>query len=123
MKFLVMTTLSLLSGNSHAVLWLRLCTSTSGVMSFIPGQGTKILHAVRHSQKKQSCISYEKSLFYSDAFANMFLQKCFILNEIHGKDSDKYRSLVLKSICLHVGEAIMHLPSAFPNLLAQSHIM
>ena len=36
-----------------AVQWLRLCTSTAGSTGSIPGQGTKILHAARHGQKKQ----------------------------------------------------------------------
>ena len=38
-------------GNSLAVQWLRLCTSTSRGTGLLPGQGTKILQAVRHGQK------------------------------------------------------------------------
>ena len=38
-------------GNSPAVLWLGLCTSTAKGPGFIPGRGTKIPQAVRHSQK------------------------------------------------------------------------
>ena len=34
------------SGNSLAVQWLNLCTSTAGGLGSIPGQGTKILKAV-----------------------------------------------------------------------------
>ena len=40
-------------GTSLAVQWLRLCASTAGGMGSIPGQGTKIPHAVWCSQKKK----------------------------------------------------------------------
>ena len=33
----------------------RFCTPNAGVMGFIPGQGTKILHGTRRSQKKEIC--------------------------------------------------------------------
>ena len=36
-----------------AVQWLRLRASTSGGMCSIPSQGTKIPHAMQHSQKKE----------------------------------------------------------------------
>ena len=32
--------------------WLRLCTSSAKDTGLIPGQGTKIPHAMWHSQKK-----------------------------------------------------------------------
>ena len=38
-------------GNSLAVQWLRLHTSSAGGAGLIPGQGTRIPHATRHSQK------------------------------------------------------------------------
>ena len=38
---------------SLAVQWLRLCTSTAGVKSSIPGRGTKILSAVQCGQKEK----------------------------------------------------------------------
>ena len=38
---------------SLVVQWLRLCISTVGAMSLIPGQGTKISHAVWQGQKKK----------------------------------------------------------------------
>ena len=38
-------------GLPWGVQWLRLCTSTAGGMGSNPGQGTKILHAMWHSQK------------------------------------------------------------------------
>ena len=41
------------TGNSLAVQWLGLRTSTAGDTSSIPGQGTKIPQAMRHSQKKK----------------------------------------------------------------------
>ena len=40
-------------GASLAVQWLRLRASTAGGTGLIPGQGTKILHAMWHGQKKQ----------------------------------------------------------------------
>ena len=41
------------SGTSLAVQWLRLCASSAGDVGLIPGQGTKILHAVGRGQKKK----------------------------------------------------------------------
>ena len=38
---------------SLAVQWLRLCTSTAGAIGSIPGQGTKIPHAVQRRPKKK----------------------------------------------------------------------
>ena len=38
-------------GTSLVVQWLKLHISTAGDMSSIPGQGTKIPHAVQHDQK------------------------------------------------------------------------
>ena len=35
------------------VRWIRVCISTAEGMGLIPGWGTKILHAVWHSQKKK----------------------------------------------------------------------
>ena len=35
------------------VQWLRLCSSTSGGLGSIPGQGTKISHATWPGQKKK----------------------------------------------------------------------
>ena len=35
---------------SLVVQWLRLCSSTAGVMGLIPGRGTKILHVKWHGQ-------------------------------------------------------------------------
>ena len=40
-------------GNSLAVQWLGFCASTEGDTGLIPGQGTKIPQATRHSQKKK----------------------------------------------------------------------
>ena len=37
---------------SLAVQWLRLCASTAEGAGLIPGQGSKILHAAWHGQKK-----------------------------------------------------------------------
>ena len=38
---------------SLVVQWLGLCASNEGGASSIPGQGTKILQAVQHCQKKK----------------------------------------------------------------------
>ena len=43
-------------GTSLAVQWLRCFTSTARGMDSIPGQGTKISHAVWHSQKIENKI-------------------------------------------------------------------
>ena len=40
-------------GTSLAVQWLRLHTPSAEGTGSIPGQGTKILHAVWHGQKKK----------------------------------------------------------------------
>ena len=40
-------------GNSLAVQWLGLCISTVVSTGSIPGQGSKILHAMQHGQKKK----------------------------------------------------------------------
>ena len=40
-------------GTSLTVLWLRLPASNAGDLGLIPGQGTKIPHAVQHSQEKK----------------------------------------------------------------------
>ena len=45
--------LKLIVGNSLAIQWLGLGTSTVVSMGLIPGQGSKILHAVQHGQKKK----------------------------------------------------------------------
>ena len=42
--------------------WLRLCASTAGVMGSIPGGGTKIPHAVSHSQNTKSTHTQRSSL-------------------------------------------------------------
>ena len=36
---------------SLVVQWLRICASTAGDVGLIPGWGTKIPHAIGHSQK------------------------------------------------------------------------
>ena len=41
------------TGTSLVVQWLRLCTPSAGGMGSIPGQRTKIPHAMQHSQKKK----------------------------------------------------------------------
>ena len=41
------------NGTSLVVQWLRLQASIAGGAGSIPGQGTKILHAVQHGQIKK----------------------------------------------------------------------
>ena len=50
-----MALLKLEVGNSLAVQWLGLCTSTAGGMGLIPGWGNKILPATWHGQEKKKC--------------------------------------------------------------------
>ena len=45
-----------------AVQWLRLHAPNTGGMGLIPSQGTKILHAVCHSQKKKRKIAFTDSM-------------------------------------------------------------
>ena len=46
-----MLCLNIEPGTFLVVQWLRLRVPTVGGMGLIPGQGTKILHAVQHGQK------------------------------------------------------------------------
>ena len=56
-----------LLGTALAVQWLRLCASTAGDMGLIPGQRTKISHAVQPKKKGTTYlidqISFSKHLF------------------------------------------------------------
>ena len=45
-------------GNSLAIQWLGLSTSTAGGMGSIPGRGTKIPHAAQHGQKNDKVLSW-----------------------------------------------------------------
>ena len=44
-------------GTFLAVQWLRLCTSTAGGTGSIPGQRTKIPHAMQCNQKKKKKVA------------------------------------------------------------------
>ena len=76
-------------GTSLAVQWLRLCASNAEGAGLIPGQGTKIPHAVQHCQKKKkkslgftSNISVlERSMNFSSTAAAVAksLQSCLTL--------------------------------------------
>ena len=52
--YYLLISLSLNLGTTLEVQWLRLHASTAGGAGSIPGQGTKITHAARHSQKKKN---------------------------------------------------------------------
>ena len=60
-------------GTSLAVQWLRLQAGGAGS---IPGRGTKILHAVRHSQKKRhfSGSIYEKTYQSMQLYSHLLLE-------------------------------------------------
>ena len=59
----ILKTQNCLIGTSLAVQRLRLCTSNAGGTDSIPGRGTKIPHAARHSQENifflKNCIIYK----------------------------------------------------------------
>ena len=60
-------------GNPLVVHLLGLCASNAGGTGSIPGQGTKISHALRHLQKKKrGCIFIVKRLFYTRHNAESF---------------------------------------------------
>ena len=57
---------------SLAVQWLRLCDSIAGGMGLIPGQGTKILHAMCHGQNTKTKEIYSwASLFMGSVSATL----------------------------------------------------
>jgi hypothetical protein len=60
-----LNTINQVLGTSLVVQWLILCASTEWGMGSIPGQGTKIPHAVRHGKKmeKKLKIKIKKSGF------------------------------------------------------------
>ena len=53
LKGIMLSEMSDRDETSLVVQWLRLCSSTSGGLGSIPGQGTKISHATWHGQKKK----------------------------------------------------------------------
>ena len=53
LKGITLSEMSDRDGTSLVVQWLRLCSSTSGGLGSIPGEGTKISHATWHGQKKK----------------------------------------------------------------------
>ena len=63
-----------MSGASLVVQWLRLRTSTAGGTGSIPGQGTKIPHAVWHSQKKKK--EKKKAHVKDIRMANKHIKRC-----------------------------------------------
>ena len=80
-----------MAGTSPAVRWLRLCASTAGGAGLIPGRGTKIPLAKRHSQKVQknkmtnidpgcllSCWNKRRGFggLFSRAYERVGLMKC-----------------------------------------------
>ena len=49
-------------GTSLAFQWLRLCASDAERAGLIPGQGTKIPHAVQHRQKKKKILGFTSNI-------------------------------------------------------------
>ena len=90
---------NLQTGTSPVVQWLRLCASTAGGKGSIPGQGTKIPHAVLCSQKKRKKkrkkwkkkklpydpaipllgIYLEKTIIWKDTCTPMFIAALFTI--------------------------------------------
>ena len=56
------------------VQWLRLCASTAGDKSSIPGWGTKILHAATYGQKTKT--TYYHDIRLHDIMDPGFLMHC-----------------------------------------------
>ena len=65
------------AGTFLAGQWLRLCTSTAGVEGLIPSQGTEILRAAQHSQKKRKHSNSSSSHWQSNCKIQMatYIQK------------------------------------------------
>ena len=53
-------------GTSLVVQWLRLCASPIGVAGSIPGQGTKIPHAVQHGPKRKKTTMTKQNRIYKE---------------------------------------------------------
>ena len=62
------------------VQWLGLCASTAEGMGSIPGQGTRILHAVQRGQKKK-CLRHYRNLrhYYDDGVISDLLYLIILL--------------------------------------------
>ena len=63
-------------GTFLAIQWLRLWTSTSGATGLIPGQGTKILHAMQCGKKERQ---KEKRKYHCLCLNNTQRAKCYCL--------------------------------------------
>ena len=84
----------ILSENSLAMQWLRLHTSTARGTGSIPVQGTKILHATQHGQKKKyiayvflqdftaSGLTFKSSIYFEFIFVHG-VRKQLILFPLH----------------------------------------
>ena len=58
-------------GTSLVVQWLILCFSNAGGTGSIPGWGTKIPHAMQHSQKKKKKIAEDNVIPPTNIEADM----------------------------------------------------
>ena len=61
------------TGTSLVVQWLRLCTPSAGGMCSIPGQRTKIPHAMQHSQKKKKKIRGKEPGVLAEVFGQLWV--------------------------------------------------
>ena len=81
--------------------WLRLCTSNAGFVSLIPGQETKIPHALWRGQKKKKKEIILNGFCPSSFFILEFVDTFFVLSTL-------FRSRLVRFLCqdlLAVGAA------------------
>ena len=100
---------------SLAVQWLRLHTSTAGSTGLILGQGTKILHAAWHGQKKKKWktkISSRK-LSGCESFLSLLTP--------HHKCAGKNDGLILKSYLSQTQRKWSHSLSLLPKIVWWPH--
>ena len=104
----------ILSGNSLAMQWLRLHTSTAGGTGPIPVQGTKILHATQHGQKNKSILPM---FSFRSFMASGLTFKSFIYFEfifVHGVR--KQLILIPLHVAVQFSNTICWKSCLFPNV-------
>ena len=79
LKGIMLSEISDRDGTSLVVQWLRLCSSTSGGLGSIPGQGTKIWHATWRGQKKKKKEEDKCYHIRVHAYVHASLQSCLTL--------------------------------------------
>ena len=71
-------------GNSLAVQWLRVRTSTAEGMGLIPGWVTKIPHAAWHGHKKKKKCSFVKNVCFDNGSYTVLLFYSFFQSKFEG---------------------------------------